>query len=137
MCVVGVALLVASNAAAKCPTTRPNGKTPPGEARSADHHGNGTYWTAFRPLIVLGPGDAGRDGWRGEKFPWWMAGSSRFSLQAQRLYRHAPRARAHIPSGYTGQFQASALYFPAPGCWKITAGSGPTRLSIVVLVVWR
>jgi hypothetical protein len=43
--------------------------------------------------------------------------------------------RAHIPSGYSGSFQATRLVFPTPGCWEVTGRVGEASLTFVVVVV--
>jgi hypothetical protein len=135
-----------------CPVTVPNGSTPPGERRSAEHHGNGKLWAALdregRFVVApeseyLAPGGAvdgilGPDGSVGIKAPWWrgpgVRGRSR--IQARRLDAPAARVDRTIPPagyGLTG-FQATGLSLPSVGCWKVTGSVGRARLTYVTRV---
>jgi hypothetical protein len=68
-------------------------------------------------------------GWSRERGPLRVVG--------RRLDRSAPPLRADIgpEASYPGSFSPSRLYFPTPGCWKLTARAGGTTLGLVVLIV--
>ncbi len=120
-----------------CPVTRPNGQTPPGEARSPDHHGNGALWTALPPdgKIWAGPNNIMPDGSIDVKFPWWRGVRGLLTISGRRLDVPAPPLRADIPDyGLTG-FQASGVIFPTEGCWEVTGRVDSTSLTFVTLVL--
>jgi hypothetical protein len=140
------ALLILANCATVAPTcqpTLPNGSTPPGEAPSANYHGNGRLWTALWPDGVVrfeadGPGSVMSDGSMAMKFPWWRGEGvvGPLKVEGRRLDGEAPPLGAQIPDGYgdTG-FQASALIFPTEGCWEVTAHAGDAELTFIARVV--
>jgi hypothetical protein len=69
------------------------------------------------------------------KFGWWRLRPGQLAILGQRLDGPAPAMRASIPNGYGDiGFQATALIFPTPGCWEVTARLGETNLNFVVLV---
>jgi hypothetical protein len=39
-----------------------------------------------------------------------------------------------VPSGYAAGFQATALTYPTPGCWRVTGSYGRAHLTFTVLV---
>lgn len=123
-----------------CPVTRPNHSIAPGAeqnpgAERAAYHGNGRLWTVLY-------GIARRDR-SGVKFPWWAKAESPvaadrpmgLSITGRRLDRRAPSLRARIPPGYGPGFQATAIFFPTAGCWKITGAAGRGSLAFVTLVL--
>jgi hypothetical protein len=139
-----------------CPVTIPNGRTPPGERRSPDYHGNGRLWTGLvrDGKFTVAPrseyiGPNGKvavdglllpDGSVAIKAPWWRGPGvrGRIRLRARRLDRPAPRVdRTVSPHGYglTG-FQAMTLNLPTTGCWKVTGSARDASLTFVTLV-WR
>jgi hypothetical protein len=127
----------------ECPTTLPNGRTPPGETANQQHYGNGELFTALWPGGVLtfhpsGPGEIRPDGSLAMKFPWWRGEGIRGSIEVSgtRLDRRGSGVTAEMPAGYgdTG-FQASALVFPSEGCWEVTARVGDAELTFIVEVV--
>ena len=123
-----------------CTPTQPNGDTPPGWEENPSNHGNGVIWTNLPPGGVLDlvreRGSVLEDGSLAFKFGWERPTSGRFIITGSRLDRSDRPARAHIPPGYEGTFQASAVIFPAPapGCWRVTARVGEASLSFVVRV---
>lgn len=125
----------------ECPVTVPNGLAPPGERRSANHHGNEALWTQLWPdgTVVFkprGPGFVLADGSLQMKFPWWRGVQGPLIVEGRRLDAPAPPLRAHIPNGYGASgFQASGLIFPTPGCWEVTGHAGEATLTFVVDVV--
>jgi hypothetical protein len=71
------------------------------------------------------------------KWWWWRSIPGELRIEGKRLDGPPGGAfRADLPSGYgkTG-FQASGLYFPAAGCWKVTAYVGDQSLSFVTKVM--
>jgi hypothetical protein len=70
------------------------------------------------------------------KFPWWRGPDVNGGLQLSgRELSKGAEIIPDIPDGYgpTG-FQASALGFPTPGCYEITAMVADARLRIVTRV---
>lgn len=133
----------AGRASFDCPTTLPNGRTPPGETATRSHHGNGELFTALWPEGEItfhpsGPGEIRPDGSLAMKFPWWRGEGIRgpIEVSGRRLDRRGSGVTAEMPAGYgdTG-FQASALVFPSEGCWEVTARVGDAELSFVVEVL--
>lgn len=127
-----------TTAAAGCATTIPNGAVPPGEAPASGQHGNGQLWTVLDPSGTIdgaAVGDVLADGSVRIKFPWWRATRGRLRVSGEGK-GVAGAVRAHIPAGYgESGFQASALIFPAPGCWTVLARAGSGRLSFTVRIV--
>ncbi len=135
-----------------CPATLPNGATPPGERPSVVDYGNGALWTQLWPdgTVVFepgGPGSVESDGSLGMKWPWWRGVAGQLTIQGHRLDAPGAPLRAEtaggrrldtpVPadgSGTTG-FQATALYFPSPGCWAVTGQVGDATLMFVTRVV--
>lgn len=122
----------------ECTPTRPNGDTPPGEPENPYNHGNGEIWTSFPADgvmdLVRERGDVLGDGSLAFKFGWVRPAEDRLRITGSRLDRADEPVRAHIPPGYDGTFQATAVIFPSPGCWKVTARAGDASLTFVVSV---
>jgi hypothetical protein len=124
-----------------CPVTKPNGSTPPGEDPSRYYHGNGQIWTGLydNGTVVFepeGPGVREEDGSLSMKFWWWRGVEGRLEIEGRRIDADADALRASIPAGYGDKgFQASALIFPTPGCWEVTAQVGTATLTFVTRVV--
>jgi len=127
----------------ECAPTAPNGQSPPGEPSSSLYHGNGALWTALWPdgTIVFEPGGAGEmrsDGSLAMKFPFWRGDSARgrLTVEGRSLHRPGLTMTGEVPDGYgDAGFQATALVFPEPGCWEVTARSGGATLTFVTKVV--
>ena len=126
-----------------CPITQPNRSTPPGEAPSPNHHGNGELWTAIdrddTGVLRIRPDEVETDGSLGRKMFWWRGFPGSLTIEGRRLDAPAAPLRARIPAGYGPRgFQSSAVYFPSDGCWEVTGrivGEGREgRLTFVVLV---
>jgi hypothetical protein len=124
----------------RCPVTAPNHSVPPGESPPPGqpptrYYGRGGLWTVVpaRGVVV---GDQEPDGALSMKFPWWRGVRGRLTITGRRLDGRAAPLRAHIPRGYGPiGFQATALVFPAPGCWEVTGRAGSARMTFVALVV--
>ncbi|MGA9190685.1 MAG: hypothetical protein WBZ24_03050 [Anaerolineales bacterium] len=126
-----------------CPVTEPNGAAPAGESVSPlylTQDGLTTVlWPDGRiPFDSEGPGEIRDDGSLAVKFPFWRADGIRGQLMisGRRLDDDSPPAFGEIPEGYgdTG-FQASAIVFPTPGCWEVTARAGAAQMRFVQKVV--
>lgn len=117
----------------RCPVTRPNRSIPPGGednpgAERTAYYGNGKLWTVLYGITHQAP--------EGVKFPWWREVRGRLTIRGRRLDGRAAALRAKIPGGYgLVDFQATRIFFPTPGCWRVTGMVGDDRLSFVTLVV--
>lgn len=126
-----------------CPTTEPNGFSPPGEHWASKGYGNGALWTSlwtdgtivFRPG---GPGFVSADGALKMKQPWWRRSlEGELLIEGRRLDGSAPPLRyeqlgiAESPLG----LNPSYLIFPTPGCWEVTGRVGNDSLTFVTRVV--
>jgi hypothetical protein len=123
----------------QCPVTLPNDSVPPGEKPSSDDFGNGDLWTLLWPngTVIFepgGPGEQGDDLSLSMKWPWWRGVAGSLEVDGTRL--DAPGILgASIPEGYGGiGFQATALIFSEPGCWKVTAHVGDRSLTFITAV---
>jgi hypothetical protein len=95
----------------------------------------GVAWTGYRSpdrLIWVSdlPTHAGGD----HKVLWLKPPGSVLRVTGRRLDGAAPPMTVRIPEGYGGDFQASAVGFPTPGCWEVEARADASRLRIVVAV---
>jgi hypothetical protein len=148
---VGIALALVLSGCAElppppCETTPPNGSLPPGEqAASPDYLGNGALWTVLWPQgqVIFepgGPGEMRPDGSLAMKFPFWRGEGvvGHLAVTGERLDGEAPAMWGEITEGYgdTG-FQATALVFPAAGCWRVSATAGGHELTFTLEVVVR
>jgi hypothetical protein len=120
-----------------CPVTVPNGSPPPGEAPDATYLGNGRLWTSLWPhgLVLVPPDDIARDGWLGMKFPWWRGSGVHGHLHISGYeIASGDSIRAHT-SGYgvTG-FNATGIFFPVEGCYRVTGEADGVELTFVTLV---
>jgi hypothetical protein len=126
---------------ADCPVTLPNGRTPVDESPSPfQHHGNDSLITALWPngVVVIEPSMERADGSLAMKWPWWRTTPGQLSITGRRLDANAPRVQSQIPDGYgeTG-FQASAIFFPAEGCWELTGRVSDASLTFATWVERR
>jgi hypothetical protein len=128
---------------AGCPVTRPNGSRPPRQPRGLSWHGNGRLWagvdadgTYSVPRTRLA-----HDGSIGNKLLWVTTPAwAKPNVSGERLDDAAPPLR--VLGVNTGSFQSgdvdpshmSAVSFPTPGCWRLTARVGDFSLTYVVQV---
>jgi hypothetical protein len=68
------------------------------------------------------------------KVGWFRPDGADLEIVGQRLDRKAAPLEAHIPCCYPTKFQATGLYFPAEGCWQISAQAAESMLTFVVWV---
>jgi hypothetical protein len=68
------------------------------------------------------------------KVGWFRPAGVELVISGQRLNGNAPLLEAEVPCCYPTRFQASGLYFPTEGCWKVTAKAADKVLSFVVWV---
>jgi hypothetical protein len=85
---------------------------------------------------LAGRSEIRADGTIEVKFGWYRREAGRrLRISGRRLDAPAPPLRAHIPSGYGANFQASGIIFPTQGCWTVTGRVGARRLTFITLVV--
>ena len=68
------------------------------------------------------------------KVGWFRPAGVELVIAGQRLDGDAPPLQAEASCCYPTRFQASGLYFPAEGCWEITAKAANEELSFVVWI---
>jgi hypothetical protein len=68
------------------------------------------------------------------KVGWFRPAGAELVISGQRLDGNAPPLEAEVPCCYPTRFQATGLYFPTEGCWKVTAKAADKVLSFVVWV---
>jgi hypothetical protein len=117
----------------------------PVPGRTSFNYGNARIAVALPPRATFvavsetEPGGAWvqKDGWIRTKLGWWAA-RGKPHVVGRRLDRSARPLRADVgplSSTSSGTFYPSLLYFSSPGCWKLTATAGTSRLDAVVRVV--
>lgn len=105
-----------------------------------EYFGGDGLWTTLWPdgIIAVKPSDVRSDGSIAVGFSWYRDEVARggLLLAGTRLDGAAPPLRASVASHYGDMgFQPTALSFPSPGCWEVTATSGKAVLTFVTLVV--
>jgi hypothetical protein len=85
-----------------------------------------TIWAGFLP----------ESGWRagGNKTYWVRPRGTQLTVTGRRLDADASPLRARIPCCYPTGFQIVGLYFPAEGCWEVSAKAGNSELLFVTEV---
>lgn len=68
------------------------------------------------------------------KVGWFRPAGAELVVTGQRLDGEAPPLEVEAGCCYPTRFQASGLYFPAEGCWEVTAKAAGKELSFVVWV---
>jgi hypothetical protein len=124
-----------------CPVTNPNGQgLQASDGTRLGNHGDGStlatsLWGGAVVFKPGGPGCVGADGSLWMKWPWWRGTRGQLSVRGRSLDGSPGAVKAAIlPYGETG-FQASALVFPAPGCWEVTGQVADATLSFNVEAV--
>lgn len=125
-----------------CPVTKP-GKAPE-EIRdrlfgSSVAVGNKDLWVGGLGedgVILAEPRLVESDGSIGWKFGWWRIVPGRLTVTGLRLDAPAPTPRVSVPDGYGPQgFQASGVFFPTEGCWRVTGSVATSQLTFVAFVL--
>jgi hypothetical protein len=70
----------------------------------------------------------------GIKVGWFRPAGAELIITGQRIDAQAPPLDAHVPCCYPTRFQATGLFFPAEGCWEVTAKAGDRVLSFLLQV---
>jgi hypothetical protein len=124
-----------------CPTTMPNGSTPPGLQPRPWRHGNGLLWTSLPRdgTAELDPERVSPDGsifWT--KLIWIARGvyAGGLEVEIKRLDAPAPVLRPDVVSGHlsgwSGPSWAARMRFSSEGCWKVTGRVDDVSLSFVL-----
>lgn len=127
----------------RCPVTRPSPTGPPGVPPASffgwgSSYGNGRLWVGGlgRDGVIRAIGaDTVGTGPIRMKLGWWRATTGDLRITGRRLDGPAPALTGHAPEGYGNRgFQASAVTFPAEGCWQVTGAAGTAVLTFVTYV---
>ena len=128
-----------------CPVTRPNGNRPRGQPASPLWHGNGHLWAGLEAdgVYTATRDNVAADGSVFNKLPWvtpppWNAPT----ISGERVDAKAPPLRVlsvniGTSTDAAGPSYRSAVRFPTPGCWRLTARLGDVSLIYVVRVAVR
>jgi hypothetical protein len=137
-------------APASCPVTRPLPRAvPPPQLHAIDNftyylhgwYGNTALWVGVPVQGVLPAARPFGTPWAasewGTKFPWWPVIPGKLTIAARRL--DGPSAGFHARFGGPAsigrsRFIPSGLYWPAPGCWQVTATISGHSLTFVTWV---
>jgi hypothetical protein len=125
-----------SGRASSCPVTLPNHPVANSAVSRKLGYRQGRIAVELWPLGVTLVQKDMADGALGVKVGWYRYGRGKLTMTATRLDEPGRARRTRVPSGYgsTG-FQSSAIYFPSPGCWKVTATVGHSHLTYVTAVL--
>jgi len=101
------------------------------------------YMNADRTIWVAVPDDGWPSGGtlhsgngvvKGQKTYWVRPAGTDLVITGRRTDAASLPVEAHVPCCYPTGFQIVALYFPAPGCWEVSAKSGNSDLHFVTRV---
>jgi hypothetical protein len=134
--------------AAACPATVPNRKSPPTRDLGALAHGGHDLWVALPTttgtlavddVVTSGVG-LRRDGSIQWKYPWYRGPNAgrqiRITVREVGPRRRAGHAIVTSPRRGTWGW-ATYVFYPASGCWRVSARAGRADVSFVVRVVLR
>jgi len=120
-----------------CTVSTPGGPTPPAGLPPAPYIGNGRVWVGLWPhgLVIVPRSNIGRDGELRMKFMWWRGSTARglLHISGNDVASGAPLRARSRGYGLAG-FNASSIFFPGPGCYRVTGRAGGARLTFVTLV---
>ena len=124
-----------------CPVTRPNGNRPPNQPRML-WYGNGHLWAGLSAdgTYSVPRERVAADGSIGNKLPWVTTPRwEKPSISGERIDADAPPLR--VLGVNRGSFSSSpdpsymsAVSFPTPGCWRLSARLADVSLTYVVRV---
>jgi hypothetical protein len=120
-----------------CSVTPPNGFPRPGAIPPAPYLGNGRLWVGLWPqgLVVVPRDDVRSDGSLRMKFMWVRGPGVHAILRisGDEVSTGASIWARSFGYGYTG-FNASSIFFPGEGCYRITGKAGRAEITFVTLV---
>jgi len=108
------------------PFLTPTGRGLVGPAGNWYRSPDGRIWVAADDLPAFAGGT--------HKVLWLKPVGSRLEVVGRRLDGDAPPLRADLPEGYPGDFQASGIGFPTPGCWEVEARADGSVLRVALQV---
>jgi len=117
--------------------TPPHGPPRPDVIPPAPYLGNGRLWVGLWPegLVVIPPDDVQRDGFLRMKFMWVRgpAVHGLLHISGDEMGTGATIRARTLGYGLTG-FNASSIFFPAEGCYRITGMADGADITFVTLV---
>ena len=125
--------------ASVCPLTEPVWAKPPVDSAVQGSPGYESYFVNDDRSIWASawwtrqPDSPLRVSADGIKVGWFRPAGATLEITGQRTDAQSPPLEAHVPCCYPTRFQATGLYFPTEGCWKVTARAANSEL---VFVVW-
>ena len=140
LALTGLLAACSNSAAQECPLTQAKWVKPPEDAAVNDPPAYGYYfvnddrsiwasaWWAESEEFALQAGE------EGNKIGWFRPAGAALTVTGQRLDAKAPPLEFEAPCCYPTRFQASGLYFPTEGCWKVNAQAEDRELTFVVWV---
>ncbi|MDQ3693422.1 MAG: hypothetical protein M3464_07325 [Chloroflexota bacterium] len=87
--------------------------------------GDGLPWVGAEPYRETG----------GAKVLWLKPIGATLTVTGHPLDAGSPTLTAHVPDGYSGDYQASGISFPTAGCWEVTARADNSALRFVTYIV--
>jgi hypothetical protein len=105
-------------------------ETPPRDP-AADPFGPGPWYVNADRTLWAGHGEPLLAGKRGNKVLWIRPRGVRLEIHGRRLDHSSRPLRVEVPGNYPYTFQPTGLYFPASGCWEITARASRTSLTFI------
>ncbi len=136
---ISTVALSVSTSASVCPLTEPVWAKPPEDSAVQGSPGYEYYFVNDDRSIWASawwtrqPDSPLRVSADGIKVGWFRPAGATLEITGQRTDAQAPPLEAHVPCCYPTRFQATGLYFPTEGCWKVTARAANSEL---VFVVW-
>lgn len=126
--------LAAAPASFVCPVTPTVMDEPPTDPNSSPFgytsyfiNDDRTMWAGWTPESWTASPD-------GNKTVWIRPLGTDLQISGHRLDGDSAPVKADIPCCYPTGFQIVGLYFPTPGCWQVTATSGPSHLEFTLQV---
>lgn len=123
-----------------CPVTEPLWVKPPEDAAVLNEPAYGWYYVNADRSIWASAGWTGQEdsylraGEGGVKVGWFRPAGAVLTISGQRTDGPAAPLTAHVPCCYPTRFQATGLFFPTPGCWRVSATAAESELSFTLWV---
>ncbi len=114
-----------------CPVSKTTKDQPP---KQPDITYGSTEWYANADRTIWVAKNSWQAGSEGNKVIWIRPAGTKLIITGRRLDAQAPPPRASPDRGYPTGFTVTGLYFPASGCWEVTAKAGSKELRFVTEV---
>jgi hypothetical protein len=139
VCLLTCTVLTVCSRTETCPVTEPAWVLSLEDAAILDPPAYGYYYVNEDSLIwasAYWPREEYplRAGEEGNKMGWFRPAGAPMEVTGRRLDGQSLALEAEFPCCYPTRFQASGLYFPAEGCWEVTAKAADSELTFVVKV---